>query len=437
MKKFLLSLVALMTFGVSAWADGVTVEDVIIRKGKSASAFVTMTTDAAFYSGFSFDLVLPEGITCSEMTFQQIVKVGDQEVAVDVTGPKGIIGSDVPASAAFVVTSNYVNKEEPQTLRFVCYSGAGNPINTAAGDFIVLEIPLNATGATLKADDVLSATMNNIHFSTAGSKDVVFDDASFNIKVADKYLVLYDTETEAPAAAENEDVKVVRTLKADVWNTICLPFALTEEQVNEAFGEGVQIADFVGCEGDAELSGTALPDYCTSVKVKFEPVVSMEANRPYLIKISETITEFTVDGVDIVTNADEDGLVYIEKDEYKYTIKKKDYFAYDTFYGTYVAATEVPEGSIFLSNNKFMASTGNSYVNAFRGYFTFDVYNIDPTDESGVKFSITLDDETSIENIDGISTNVEGMYDISGRKLNEMPKTKGVYVINGKKVAIK
>lgn len=436
MKKVLLSLVALMTIGVSAWADGISVEDVIIRKGKSASAFVKLTTDASFYSGFSFEVVLPEGITSSEMTFQQIVNVDGQEVAVDVTGPKGIAGQDIPANAAFVVTSSYVEQNEPQTIRFACYSGAGNPINTAAGDFIVLEIPLNATGDNLKADeDVLSATVKNIHFSTAGSKDVVFDEASFNITIADKYLVLHDTETEAPAAAENEDVKVVRTLKADVWNTICLPFALTEEQVNEAFGEGVQVADFVGCEGDVTQSGQ--PVECNSVKVKFESVSSMEANHPYLIKVSENLAEFTVDGVKIVSEADENGLVYNQKDEYTYGSRPKT-TVYNSFIGTYVANTTIPEYGIFISNNKFISSVGKSYVNAFRAYFEFNVTFIDPTEGSGVKYNITIDDEpTAINSIDGVPTNVEGMYDISGRKLNEMPKTKGVYVINGKKVAVK
>ena len=162
----------------------------------------------------------------------------------------------------------------------------------------------------------------------------------------------------------------------------------------------------------------------------------MEADHPYLIKVSTALSEFTVEGVDIVTGADEDGLVYIQKDEYTYGSRPKT-TVYDSFIGTYVANTPIPEYGIFISNNQFISSVGKSFVNAFRGYFEFNVTFIDPTNAGGVKYNITIDDNpTAIENID-IVANPEGIFDMSGRKLNDMPKTKGVYVIDGKKVAVK
>lgn len=51
-----------------------------------------------------------------------------------------------------------------------------------------------------------------------------------------------------PEAAEGVNVRVKRTIKANEWSTLVLPFAMTAEQVKSAFGNDVQLADFTGVE---------------------------------------------------------------------------------------------------------------------------------------------------------------------------------------------
>lgn len=48
-----------------------------------------------------------------------------------------------------------------------------------------------------------------------------------------------------------DEVTLPSNYRAEKWNTICLPFALSENQVKEAFGEGTQLAIFNGLRHDA------------------------------------------------------------------------------------------------------------------------------------------------------------------------------------------
>ena len=68
MKKFLLSLVALMAFGASAWAeDGVTIPNARIAASRFAKLKVTVESTTP-YRDLQFDLSLPEGITLKDAT---------------------------------------------------------------------------------------------------------------------------------------------------------------------------------------------------------------------------------------------------------------------------------------------------------------------------------------------------------------------------------
>lgn len=49
-----------------------------------------------------------------------------------------------------------------------------------------------------------------------------------------------------------DEVTLPSNYRAEKWNTICLPFALSEDQVKEAFGEGTQLAIFNGLRHDTE-----------------------------------------------------------------------------------------------------------------------------------------------------------------------------------------
>lgn len=274
---------------------------------------------------------------------------------------------------------------------------------------------------------------------TSSYKDLDTNPFDFTVTIIENRITLDETvgvTDETPTGEQN--VLVKRTLKADNWNTICLPFAMTANQIKEAFPENtVELADFTGCDSDGDYSKES-----TYVKVNFATVEAIEANHPYLVKVSSPVSEFRVDNVTVIIPEEDPA---VKKDEFSINVGTPrnpiyQYF-YNSFVGSYVPGTIVPKGALYLSSNKFYYSTGASTIKAFRGYFDFQVSYLDEQ-PYGAKIDINIDGESTSINGMGLQQKVEGVYDLSGRKiqlengdLNKLQK--GVYIIDGKKVTIK
>ena len=232
------------------------------------------------------------------------------------------------------------------------------------------------------------------------------------------FVVLDEASTTIPENNADVDVLLKRTIKADEWSTICLPFTATGEQVKTAFGDDVQLASFTGWESEEDGNGAIV-----AINVMFTTVSADEgiaANTPMLIKVSETVTEATFDGVTL--EPEEEPMVQVGK-----KASERGWF-----YGTY-AKTIVPEENLFLSGNEFWYSTGKTAIKGFRGYFEFrdvlDAYY----DDSEVKVHMLFDDDaTGIETIDHSSLNIDHYYNLAGQRVGK--GYKGVVIENGKKI---
>ena len=95
----------------------------------------------------------------------------------------------------------------------------------------------------VETDDVLTTSPNNIvHVGTTlhlQTNDKMDEYKFGGSDVALTQSTLYD------------EVTLPSNYRAGLWNTICLPFALSENQVEEAFGVGTQLAIFNGLNHDA------------------------------------------------------------------------------------------------------------------------------------------------------------------------------------------
>ena len=69
---------------------------------------------------------------------------------------------------------------------------------------------------------------------------------------------------------------------------------MTAEQVTAAFGADAIVKDFSSWSSEENGEGDIV-----SIKIGFTEVTAIEANHPYLLKVTSAITEFTADGVDI------------------------------------------------------------------------------------------------------------------------------------------
>lgn len=238
--------------------------------------------------------------------------------------------------------------------------------------------------------------------------------------------LLDEASTTVPAAtAGAEDLLVKRTLKANTWSTICLPFSMTEAQVKAAFGDDVQLAEFVDYEVNYDGD-----DNVTAITVNFDDVNLGEgfyANYPYLIKVTAPMTEFSVTAK---VDPDEEN-AYAEYDNGRTGNNRK---VYGTFKGVLHSGGYVPANDLFLSDNKFYYSTGISTIKAFRAYLNL----VDVMPSSSASVAIRINEGTT--RVEGLSTPAQtgNAYDLSGRKmLSDKNLEKGVYVIDGQKVVVK
>lgn len=239
------------------------------------------------------------------------------------------------------------------------------------------------------------------------------------ITVTPATCTLSEDATEAPQAVSTAIATVYRTLKANEWNTLCLPFAMSESQVKAAFGNDVQVADFSSWSAEKDAQ-----DNVVGITLGFTDVNELAANHPYIIKPSSDFTLFSVDGVTVsaaetptVEVAGEDGNAY--------------------FQGVYISNADVPVNGLFISGNKFYYSTGATKMKAFRGYFMLPVVLSSVSGgNTGARIRLEYSNETTgISTVDDQDYSDNNCYDLMGRRIAS-PK-RGLYVVNGKKTIVK
>lgn len=408
MKGKLLLLATLLTMvGAATAQNSVTVDDFTLPQNGGGITVQINLDQSNFYNSYGFEVVTPSGFS---------YPVDNEDlVPCKLSGHTGNLAA------------HFNDGDRVLTVGFMQSSGIQNQT-------ISLWIPLEATAEEVESTH--DFTIKKISFNTTSFTKVTLDDVvTFTVTIgepADTRTVLDENSTIAPEAAEGVDVRVKRTIKANEWSTICLPFAMTEAQVEAAFGTDVLLADFTGVE-TTEEEGDVI-----GISLKFIEATSIEANHPYLIKVSEAVSEFTVDGVDI----DPEDEPSLDMDEYRTGsgTKKDPYvYHYNSFVGTYVANTEVPNLCLFLSGDKFWYSTGATKMKAFRGYFDFyDVLTDVEDNYAGAKVRMDLDEgATAISVVDAGEVPGDGVYTLQGVLLGEtdvenLPN--GIYVVKGKKV---
>lgn len=235
---------------------------------------------------------------------------------------------------------------------------------------------------------------------------------NFKVEHLMPVVTVSELATAAPAAASNVAVRLQRTIAATsdsqlAWNTLCLPFSMTAEQVKQAFGDDVVVKQLSGATVSAE--GNAV--------LSFEQSETIEAHLPYILKTSTAGSEYTIKGVSISTDDS----------------PASQPFNGVSFVGNYVNQTYVPQGDYYLMSNVFKQSTGGTKIKGLRGYF-----HVDTT--AGIKsLGANFDGEaTGIEEVESETLKVktdDEVFDLSGRRVAS--PSKGLYIVNGKKVWIK
>lgn len=387
MKRLLIGLFTLLTMGSEAMAQVVTVADVEALPGETVS--------------FSVNLSDGKADTYTAMTLYAQFPV----TGFTTTGTYTISSSWTGASAI-------VGEVDGTGLATIPFASSNVIPGTAVDDLVTVSFKVDAGVALGDYDVTLKGTM--FEYGTS-DKDYAAD-VTFQVHVVSAHTVVLDeNSTTAPIAATGVKVRVLRTISADNWNTICLPFTMSEAQVKAVFGNDVELGDFNGYD---------LEDEGNTIKVKFNTVTAIEANHPYIIKTGTAVNEFTVDGVNIDP---QEAVINLGTNR-----KPK------AIIGNYVAGTVVENGCLFLNNSKFWYSVGSTTIKGYRAYFDFtDLLPYFEDNYANAPIFISFDNSTTSISKMEINGNVENgiIYNFNGQRV-VTPK-KGLYIKNNKKVIIK
>ena len=207
---------------------------------------------------------------------------------------------------------------------------------------------------------------------------------------------------------DNTYVKLNRTLVANKWNTLCVPFAISEEEIKANFGEGTLVEKLDAVNGNT---------------VNFADATSIEPGVPYLIKPTVAGTTYTFNGKEVSADA-----------------PKTEGNADVTFQGIYSPTDITKNGTVkaagVTEDGKVLFVNPDSKTNAFRWFFTIsDNASITP---AMLKISIK-GVETAINSIvmDNSNATDNAVYNLQGQRVNGNSLTKGIYIKNGKKFAVK
>lgn len=225
-----------------------------------------------------------------------------------------------------------------------------------------------------------------------------------------------NSESNTIEAKTGANVTLKRTMVKGEWNTICLPFSVTEDKAKAAFGNDVKIV---------ELDEYATVDHNV---LSFKASTGIAAATPYLIKPSTVADEYTFENVDITNKAA------------GYSMTKNADVAFKGIYNTVDITSDVVAAKFgdtyyaaFLGAGNKIYKAGTGMTKGFRAYFAI------PNSASASALRVVIDGTaTSIKNIDSevVESNAP-VYNLQGQRVDGNNLTPGIYVKAGKKFVVK
>ena len=236
-----------------------------------------------------------------------------------------------------------------------------------------------------------------------------------------KQLTFSDTEDLTASLPETElaDQTVILDRKVySGWNTFCVPFALTQAQLEEAYGSGA-VAKY--------LSGVTTDGAAATLHFTPEEGGGIEANKAYLLYLTADVTEAkTFSGVTLQPAG-----------KCTTTVTAADGGDY-TFQGILAPTTLATNDRQYFLNSAgtyFVLPLNNtSQMKATRAYI---IVPAPAAPAQGRQYRFDFNGTTTaIDNVTVSGMEDGAWYTISGIRVNR-PAAKGVYIHNGRKVIVK
>lgn len=282
---------------------------------------------------------------------------------------------------------------------------------------------------------------------------------------------------------KNSTIYLNRSLTANAWNSIILPFDMNQSDIVDIFGSGTLVSKYKGSNGSDQ--STIYFEQTTSIEAGklyiVKPTVGEPANDVY-VESDNDLTLATMDADGNVTKNSQQSKLKLEKNYYtipnivfgklnadgtkvEFDAQVKDnnaslvYGGPDyTFAGTYVKKLKVaPKYSYLLqaqskdehtgSTSQWLFRTKETSSLGFRGWLQPTPENTDAANSkmvfvnniNGVEETTAIDGVTADEMVKAATA---GVYNLNGQLVsNNATKTgslpKGLYIVNGKKVVVR
>lgn len=266
-------------------------------------------------------------------------------------------------------------------------------------------------GGPVNYDEGYSFASNDGKFSYTLSETTTF--CKF---IAYLPVMLSDEESSlGTVASDCGNALVYRTGLGTGWGTMVLPYSMTEDQLKDAFGDDVKVANLMAVDG-------------TTLKFEETPR-AVTGGVPFLISGVTKPRPFVAKGIEGVTSESSTNVGGID------------------FIGTYVNMGSTPfttKDYFFVTNSDKLtrvSRTGMKMVlKGYRAYFH------DSSDAGAKSFTVSIGDSeaTGIDDMAADEGNHD-VYDLQGRKVvsglswSEAKHLlrQGVYIVNGKRMIVK
>ena len=208
---------------------------------------------------------------------------------------------------------------------------------------------------------------------------------------------------DAKTAGSVYDVKLARTLTANVWNTICLPFDVKAEQIADVLKSAGNVKEFDHEDASKQT-------------IYFKDATAMVAGKPYLIKPTESAKELVFKGVKITEYSASSSL-------------GNDYGVCGTFV-PYKLSTDGTDLFLKTDGKFYVPAEGKETMKGFRAFF------IVPKNTTAAALNLSFGDATGISGVAADAEKNVKVYNVNGQyvgtSLEALPK--GLYIVGGKKV---
>ena len=316
------------------------------------------------------------------------------------------------AGSAFSYSSSYI-----------FYNGANFTISVKTGTITKIEFlgNINLKNLDCKGYSVVSeyrsewkGNAQEVSFTNPNGHTQV---SSITVYVSLPTISLSESEENKIETKSDISISLNRKLVKGVWNTICLPFDVSEAQAKSAFGADVRIAAL-----NAESKGNTL-------RFDNKTAEGIKAAVPYLIMPSEVKADDKYEFYNVSIKP--------ENVTPAAAVSTSDGFAFKGIYNKVditqgINNSESYAAFLGANNTLFKAKSGTT-TKGFRAYFAI------PNSTATSALRVVVDgNATSIKNINcGVVESDDAVYNLQGQRVDARSLMPGLYIKAGKKFVVR